>query len=124
MQDVHEAFVAAGDRLETADTGELAFVGPGVLEIVAINDLHRAPSAQGVAREPDFAVTAVADAAHEWVIGNARRGVTNVPQRLPGQSEPGFKIRSRGVLMQSFYDFGIAYRADAAEVFVRCRTKE
>ena len=74
VEDVELALVAAGNRLEPLDAGELALEGPVVIESAAADDLHRAPSAEDVAGEPDFAVAALADAADERVIGNRKRG--------------------------------------------------
>ena len=42
MEDVHLAFVRAGDRLELLDAVELAFVRAVMVEGCAIDDLHRA----------------------------------------------------------------------------------
>jgi hypothetical protein len=57
LQDVHKAFVAAGERLKAADAGELAFVGARVFEVVAIDDLDGSPRAEGVARQPDLLIS-------------------------------------------------------------------
>jgi len=55
------------------DASELAFKRAVVIEGVAIDDFYGAPTAQNIAREPDFAVTAAADFAQQFVIGNGGR---------------------------------------------------
>ncbi len=96
VEDVDKAFVAARNRFEAADAGELAFVGSGVLEVVAIDDFDGAPGAEGVAGEPDFAVSALADAPDQLVIGNVWRRVAHRLQRRAGQAELGFDVIARG----------------------------
>src|SRR5213076_866235 len=70
LQQVHKSFVQTGNRFEVLDSGELAFERAIVLEVGSGDDLHRPMAAQRIARQPDFAVAAPADAADQFVIGN------------------------------------------------------
>ena len=58
------------DRLELLDTAKLALEGSGVFERFAINNFNRPERAQFVARQPDFAIAALADVTEQFVIGN------------------------------------------------------
>jgi len=73
VQYVELAGVGAGDRLETADAFKLAFVRAIVIEGGAVDDLHRAPGAEGGACQPNFAVAAVPNPPDEFMVGNDRR---------------------------------------------------
>src|SRR2546425_545753 len=88
LQDVHQPIVRPRNRLELLDATKLPLEGPGVFERAAINDLNRPQRAQFVARQPDFAVAALADGAEQFVIGNRRRsrsdGSVGVRERWSG----------------------------------------
>ena len=73
MEDVDDAGVRAGDRLELPDPGELSLVGALAREAAAPDDLHRAQLARRASREPDPAVAPAADLLQDLVIGRARR---------------------------------------------------
>ena len=73
LQDIHQTVVGAGERLEPEQALEFAFEMLGVLETLAVDDLHRAQRADGVARHPDFAVSAVPNQAQQLVIGDLHR---------------------------------------------------
>jgi hypothetical protein len=77
LENVHKASVGAGDWLEIQEAGELALVVALAFHLVAADDFDGAVEAQGVAREPDLAKAAPADAAEHCVIRNGggdRRG--------------------------------------------------
>jgi hypothetical protein len=58
VEDVDDAGVRAGDRLELPDTGELALVGAFARKAVARDDLDRTELARRASREPDPSVAA------------------------------------------------------------------
>jgi hypothetical protein len=91
LEQVHQPFVLAGDGLELLDAGELALERAVVLEVPAPDNFHRAISAEGITRQPHFAVAAPADAPQQFVIGN-------VGLRLRGESKG---LRARTVLAVS-----------------------
>ena len=71
LENVHQSLVRAGDRLELLQPFELAVELLCLLEGLAMDDLDRAQRAQERPGEPDFAVAARADAAEQFVVGNA-----------------------------------------------------
>ena len=73
LQHVHQALVRAGDRLELLDAIELALEGMVAPEGFSMNNLHGAQRADGVARQPDLAVAAVADLLQQLVVGHGGR---------------------------------------------------
>jgi hypothetical protein len=79
LEDVHEALMRAGDRLELLDAAELALEMFRPLEGGAAHHLHRAPGADNTSRQPHFAVAALANAAEEFVIGDDWRFGAHVP---------------------------------------------
>ena len=63
----------AGDAFKTLDAGELALERFGILKRVTPDDLRRAQRAGGLAaRQPDIAISTVADAPDQFVVGNGR----------------------------------------------------
>jgi hypothetical protein len=91
-----------GDRLELLDAAKLALEGPGVLKRFAINNLNSPQCAQFVARQPHFAVAALADVTEQFVIGN-RRWLSS--GRLEGRSVgcAGFTRKRRRLWHRSFH---------------------
>jgi hypothetical protein len=82
VQDLHEAGMAAGNRLEAADRIELAKVRPRIAKRVAENHLERAKNTGDlVLGQVNPAITPFADAAQEGVIGDRLRQVKNTPGR-------------------------------------------
>jgi hypothetical protein len=73
LQDVHQAVVRTGDWLELEQALEFALEMFGALEALAVDNFHRAQGADGIARQPDFAVSAVPDLTKQFMIGNLRR---------------------------------------------------
>ena len=65
-----QAWTKRGEKARRADALELAFQRAGILEHAAVNNLHGVKGADGVARQPDFAIGSLADAAEQLVIGN------------------------------------------------------
>jgi hypothetical protein len=57
-------------RLKLLNAIELALEGPGVFERSAIHDLHGAVRVHDIARQPDFAITALANAPDQLVIAD------------------------------------------------------
>src|SRR5687767_652846 len=70
VQDVNEAGMLPRDGGELLDAAELAFERPGVMELVAINNFDGVESANGIARQPNVAVSATANLTAYSVIGN------------------------------------------------------
>ena len=62
-----------GDRLEFEQALEFALEMLDTLETLAMDDLHRAQRADGVARQPDLAVTAARDQTQQFMIGHLGR---------------------------------------------------
>src|SRR6266498_4596262 len=73
LKNVQLAFVRAGNRLELLDAFELAHKRPVLLEAFPIDNLHGPVAAQSRARQPDFAITALANAANQFVIRDVRQ---------------------------------------------------
>jgi hypothetical protein len=73
LQNVHQTVVGAGDGFELLQSSELALEMLDALEGLAVDDLHRAQSPDGTARQPDFAIAPLADTADQLVIVNVRR---------------------------------------------------
>ena len=70
VENVHLAVVQAGNGFEPPDAFKLALERPAAPEGVPINNFNRAKGARGAARQPNVAVTAVADPAEQLVIRN------------------------------------------------------
>jgi hypothetical protein len=73
LEDMHQAFVRAGDGLEALDPAELAFEGAVVFENMAVNDLDGAQCPESVPSQPDFAVAAPANLSEQLMIGDLGR---------------------------------------------------
>jgi hypothetical protein len=75
LQYIDDAFVFARDGLETPDAFQFALVWAGVLEAVAMDELHRAELAERGLRQLNFPITAAIDAPQQSVLGYGdRRG--------------------------------------------------
>src|SRR5206468_1813822 len=70
LQNIDKPIMRTRDRFELLDPIELALEGPRMFEGGAINDLHRAIRAHDIARQPDFAVAALANAPDQFVIAD------------------------------------------------------
>ena len=70
MQDVDQARVVAGDRLEFQDALELAFESARILEVFTPHHFHRPQRPGHAAGEPHLAVCSATDFAQHLVIGN------------------------------------------------------
>jgi hypothetical protein len=70
VEDVELALVTARNRLEALDAGELALERAAVVEGASVDYFHGAVNAKDVAREPDHAIAAFADATDKRVIGD------------------------------------------------------
>ena len=70
MQDVHQAVVRTGNRLEFKQALEFALEMLDVLKSLLVDDFHRAHRADGVKGQPDFTVTASPDQTEQLVIGD------------------------------------------------------
>ena len=73
VQQADLSFLADGDRLEFANTGELTFVGALVVKARAIHDLHGPIHARYAAREPNVPIAAAPNATQQRKIRNAWR---------------------------------------------------
>src|SRR5262249_6617350 len=72
LEEVHEAFMAAGDRFILLDPGKLALEGTVVVELGTMNQLDCAVGPQGAARQPYLAVSSGGDGTYQGVLGNQR----------------------------------------------------
>jgi len=61
LQDIHQAVMGAGDRLEPEQALELTLEMFGALETLAMDDLRRTQRPDGVAPQPDLTVAAAAN---------------------------------------------------------------
>src|SRR6185436_16402794 len=81
MEDGHEVRMSARNRFIAANPVELALEGPGIIELVAADDLHRAQRAKlRVPRQPYLAVRPAANTAKQFVVGDAwKRSAFAIP---------------------------------------------
>src|SRR5207247_8922537 len=70
VQDLHQPRMRARDGHELLDAPELALERIITLEVLAFDNLDRMKSSDDVASQPDFSVSAFADATNELMIGN------------------------------------------------------
>ena len=70
LENMHQSWMRAGDRFEILDAGELALEWAAVVEGTSVDYFHGAVNAEDVAREPDLAIAALADATDKRVIGD------------------------------------------------------
>lgn len=87
LQDVHQAWVRAGNRLELLNASKLAVKGMLVSKVVPIHQLRGPEGAHDVTRQPDLTVGPAANGAEQFVVGDAGRRVREVcsgPSRAPG----------------------------------------
>ena len=81
LENVHEAFMGAGERLEVLDALVLALVRAVLLEAAAVDDLDRAIGAHRVDRQPDSSVAPFANRAEQAMCGYIDRSLLG---RSPG----------------------------------------
>ena len=74
MQDVNEPRVRAGDGHKLLDASEFAFVRGVLRKIASPDNFHGVKNTDGVARQPNLAIGAFADPAHERVIRDDQAG--------------------------------------------------
>jgi hypothetical protein len=72
MQDVDKTVVRARNWFETRHALKFALESALTFERCAVNELHRAPRSGKAASQPDFAVSAPADHAQNFMIRNKR----------------------------------------------------
>ena len=83
MKNVDQARMLAGDGREFPDAVELALQWPSILEIALVQNFYGVEIADDISRQPDFAVSASAYAAKQFVIRNQRRVLRGDGGRLP-----------------------------------------
>lgn len=86
VQNVDLAGMTARDGLEPLNARQFPLEGAVILEIPLVDELHRAPRAHDIVRQPDLAVTAPADVPNERVIRH-RHGGSLPNRRLAGRRE-------------------------------------
>ncbi|SRR6266571_1390548 len=95
VQNVHLAFVRAGDRLKLLYSLEFVFEQTVVIERGAINDLHRTKRAHDVPREPHLAVTATTNATEQQLTSNHQS--TTYVSRFGSIDEFGPMLRQEAI---------------------------
>ncbi len=89
VEDVELAGMTARDGLEALDARQFPLEGAVILEIPPVDELHRAPRAHDIARQPNLAVTAPANRPDQRVIGNGKRRQRASATGATGRRERG-----------------------------------
>src|SRR5712671_6002988 len=89
MKNMDQAGMLARNGREFSDTVEFAFERASIFEIALVQNFHCVKVADDVSRQPDFAVSAFADAAKQFVIRNQgrvrRQGGDSLPLPIKGR---------------------------------------
>jgi hypothetical protein len=72
MKHIQLAVVSTRYGFEPVETAVFTVESPPCIEMILIDDLHRAVGAHNIAREPHLAITALPDYPEKLVVGNTR----------------------------------------------------
>src|SRR5206468_4162655 len=75
LQNVHQAIMRAGYRFKFLDAAKLAFEGTDFFKAISIDELDRSKCSHDAFGEPNFTITAAANAAQHFVVWNRRRRI-------------------------------------------------
>ena len=72
MQYIDQPFMPAGNCLVMPDAVQFALVWPRIFKERALHNLHRPPSTQHAAGQPNLPIATPGDLDHQLIIGNVK----------------------------------------------------